>query len=276
LTIPRLRACLLVTVVGLLVGAGAADVRGEESRADTPAVRALRALHEASDVRRRANTAGIESQKRIDALSDEADQLFARNTAATSQLTSLRSYNASMRELVGSQEKEIGSLRDQLDQVDAVGRSVTPLMMRMIAALDSFVALDVPFLLHERTKRIEDLRRLMVRADVSVSEKFRLIMEAYQAEAEYGRTIEAYRAALQPAGDGATVDFLRFGRIALVYLTLDESEVGVWDQETRSWKQLDSSFVPDVRHGLRVARKQVAPDLITLPLLEPGATGGAS
>jgi hypothetical protein len=199
-------------------------------------------------------------------LSDETDELFARHSAAQSQLAALRSYNQTMREIVATQDDELDSLRAQLEQVDAVGRSVTPLMLRMIAALESFVALDVPFLIDQRKEKLAELRRLMIRADVPVSEKYRLIMEAYQLEAEYGRTIEAYRGPLSPAGSGETVDFLRFGRVALVYLTLDEAEAGVWDAESRSWQVLDSSFHSDVRNGMRVARKQIAPDLIYLPL----------
>ena len=233
-------------------------------------------LREASEVRRRANERGIETQKKIDALSDKTDEYYAGYTAALSQLASLRSYNERMRELVASQESELGSLHTQLDQVDAVGRSVTPLMMRMIAALEEFVALDLPFLLEERRDRIDQLRRLLHRADVSVSEKYRRIMEAYQIESEYGRTIEAYQAPLAPGGDGESVDYLRFGRIALMYLTLDGREGGAWDRESRSWQPLGGGAIDDVSQGLRVARKLIPPDLIRLPLPEPQDAGDAS
>ena len=266
---PGWRLPALAALAILALGAPGSTREGEEGARE----RAL--LRQLAETRRQANEAGIASQKRIDTLSDETDQLFAKHSAAVSQLEALRSYNESMRDIVGAQEEELSSLRAQLEQVDAVGRSVTPLMLRMIAALDSFIELDLPFLQGERTERVANLRRLMTRADVSVSEKYRLIMEAYQSETEYGRTIEAYRGPLQPAGSGATVDFLRFGRIALVYLTLDESEAGVWDAATRSWHVLDRSYHADIRDGLRIARKQIAPDLIDLPLPPPSAPGGA-
>ena len=73
-----------------------------------------------------------------------------------------------------------------------------------------------------------------------------------------------------------TVDFLRFGRIALVYQTLDESEAGVWNQETRTWEPLDSGYRSAIRQGLRIARKQAAPDLIRLPLPAAHDAGRAS
>ncbi len=239
-------------------------------------------LREASELRRRANERGIETQKRIDALSDKTDERYARYTAALNQLASLRTYNERMRELVATQESELGGLRGQLEQVEAVGRSVTPLMLRMIESLEEFVELDVPFLIEERHDRIAQLRRLMIRADVSVSEKYRRIMEAYQIESEYGRTIEAYRGSLEGAAtvdpelESEDVDFLRFGRIALMYLTLDGEKVGAWDAAAREWKALDASYAAEVRDGIRIARKQIPPDLIALPLPVPDAPGGES
>jgi hypothetical protein len=91
-------------------------------------------------------------------------------------------------------------------------------------------------------------------------------MEAYQIENEFGRTIEAYRGTLQVEGKEITVDFLRFGRIALVYQSLDESMAGTWNKQEKKWESLDSSYRSAIRQGMRIARKQAAPDLIRLPL----------
>ena len=65
-------------------------------------------------------------------------------------------------------------------------------MMRMIDGMEQFIALDVPFLPEERKNRVMDLKAMMDRADVAASEKFRRVMEAYQVEMDYGRTMEAY------------------------------------------------------------------------------------
>lgn len=232
------------------------------------------ALEKAREVRRRGNREGVASQNRIDEISDRTDKLFARYTAALSQLDSVRAYNHRMEELVAEQEEELADLSEQLDRVQQVGRRVTPLMLNMIDALDEFVQLDVPFLPEERAARIAELRSMMGRSDVSTAEKFRQIMDAYQTENEYGRTIEAYRGDLPRDGRTITVDFLRFGRIALVYETLDGSEVGAWNQQTRSWEPLDASYRADIRRAIRMARKQETPDLVSLPLPEPRDTGG--
>jgi hypothetical protein len=114
----------------------------------------------------------------------------------------------------------------------------------------------------------------MNQSDVTDSEKFRRILEAYQIENEFGRTIEAYRSTLQRDGKELMVDFLRVGRIALVYQTLDGTENGVWDAQERGWRQLDSSYRSAIQQGLRVARKQTAPDMIRLPLPAAESAGG--
>jgi len=215
------------------------------------------------------NAAGLESQRRNDTLSEETDKMLPEYRTRLKQIDALRIYNSQMEQLIASQDIEMASLRRQIDDVEVVGRGVTPLMLKMIDSLEAFVTLDVPFLKEERSRRLAGLRDLMKRADVTNAEKYRRILEAYQIENDYGRTIEAYRGTL---ADGRTVDFLRMGRIALVYQSLDADEAAVWDQAGRQWIALDSSYRTAIKQGLRIARKQSAPDLIRLPL--PAAQAG--
>ncbi len=256
----------------ILAGAMAFAQQGSPADAEMPAKK--KALGEIFDARSERNDESAAIQKNIDALSDQTDELLAKYRTVLTQIDSIRIYNHQLRELMTSQEEELASLQDQLDRVEIVGRSVTPLMLRMIDALDATVALDLPYLTEEREQRIADLRKLMTRAAVTNAEKYRLIMEAYQDENEYGRTIEAYRSTLKRGDREIKVDFLRFGRIALVYQTLDGMEAGVWNQATNSWEPLDASYRTAIRQGLRIARKQAAPDLIRLPL--PVPAGGES
>ena len=226
-------------------------------------------LAEAVETRPNANGEGQASQARIDKLSDETDAITSEYRSVLKQIESLLVYNRQLTGLIRTQEQEMASLQSQIDDIEVVERGVSPLMERMVNSLDAFVSLDVPFLGEERDQRVHGLRELMDRADVTNAEKYRRIVEAYQIENDYGRTIEAYRGTLD---NGKTVDFLRVGRIALVYQTLDGEETGVWDQEAHDWVELASSFRTPIQQGLKIARKQSAPDLIELPL--PAATGG--
>ncbi len=216
-----------------------------------------------------ANRAAAKAQARIDKTSDEATELLGQYRAVQEQIESAKAYNEQVQKLLDSQQGEMDLLRKQIDDATSIGREITPLMLRMIDSLDAFIKLDVPFLLEERTKRVATLRKMMNRADVADSEKFRRILEAYQIETEFGRTIEAYEAELNLKGKKRMVNFLRFGRIALMYLTLDESEAGVWNQESHSWDALPSEYRASIKKGLRIARKQTAPDLIRIPVSAP-------
>ena len=262
--------CALAAALGAACGLATSVVFAQEAQQDPPPADEMSEQREMLDqtleTRSKGNVEAAKAQEQVDEISDATDELLAQYRTTLKQIDAIRIYNDQLRLLIGSQEQELASLADQLDRVELVGRSVTPLMKRMIEAVDQFVELDVPFLQDERRGRVAELRKLMARADVTNAEKFRQIMEAYQIEMEYGRTIEAYRGVLNVDGRETTVDFLRFGRIALVYQSLDETQTGVWDQEAREWRPLDTSFRSPIRQGLRIARKQAAPDLIRLPL----------
>lgn len=265
-----LAAAVVIAGVALGVVWLESSAHAQDAGASPPKPTAEGVLGDVLEERAAGNDAAVAVQKQVDDISDQTSDLMARYRTTIKQIEAIDLYNSQMREMIDSQERELASLGDQVGRVSEVSRSVTPLMIRMIAAIEKFVDLDVPFLIDERTERIQDLKRMMDRADVTTSEKFRQIMEAYQTEIEFGRTIEAYRGPLKVGDNEETVDFLRFGRIALVYLSLDESEAGVWSQEKKAWVPLDDSLKSSIRAGLRIARKQTAPDLIKVPL--PAAT----
>lgn len=231
-------------------------------------------LQVALDARKALDEESAQSQKRIDAIADATEAMVVDYRSTTKQLESLNVYNGQMRDLIKGQKEELANLQQQIDEVDVVGRAIGPLMLKMVGALEKFVSLDVPFLLDERHRRVHELRDLLSRSDVTNAEKYRRIMEAYQIESEYGRTIEAYRATLDQGGRERTVNFLRIGRVALVYQTLDGQEVGAWDQENHRWVPLDSSYRSSIERGLRVARKQAAPEMIRVPIPTPERIGG--
>ena len=104
-----------------------------------------------------------------------------------------------------------------MDQVDVINRQIFPLMERMIEGLERSIKLDVPFLMEERTGRVDSLKDIMERSDVSVAEKFRKVMEAYQIENDYGTTVDEYAETIElDDGSKRSYNVLRVGRIGLV------------------------------------------------------------
>ncbi len=223
-------------------------------------------LNSAIKVESIINNVSIKSQKRIDGLSNKTKKMLDKYRSVTHQTDTLLTYNKHLNELLSSQEQEKISLEQQLQEIETTQREVVPLILRMLDSLDQFVALDLPFLPKERSQRIEKLKEMIVRADVTNAEKYRRILEAYQIENDYGNTIEAYRADLTLDDVTSSVDFLRLGRVALYYQRFDGSETGYWDKEQKQWLSLSDDYRNAIRNGLRIARKETAPNLLALPI----------
>ena len=201
------------------------------------------------------------SQKRVTQLDEEATGMLGDYRQAIVESQSLKTYTEQLAAQVKSQDDEIKTMSTQIAEIETTSREVLPMMTKMLDTLDQFVKLDIPFLPEERANRIATLKDMMTRADVSLSEKYRRIVEAYQVEMEYGRTLESYEGKVGEK----TVQFLRTGRVALLYQTLDGKETGYWDVDSKSWK-VDNSYNEAILAGLKVAKKQAAPDFIRVPV----------
>jgi len=224
-------------------------------------------LQNTIDLQIKTELTAKKSQKKIDELADQADQMLAEYQNLLRQAESLRIYNNQLDKLVLSQQGEIDSIAEQLINMETTQREIVPLMLKMVEVISQFVALDIPFLPEERQFRVAELQTIMERADVSLAEKYRRVLEAYQVETEYGRTIEAYQDELELDERIRTVNFLRIGRVGLYYLTLDGQQAGVWDA---GWRPLDSEYRQAIDKGLKVANKQLPPDLLVLPIKTEG------
>ena len=224
-----------------------------------------KAINLQSDINQEASL----SQEKINDYDDEANAAAKSYAAALQRAESLTIYNGQLRRLIESQQKEIRSIKRQTEEIESIETGALPLMLEMTETLNQLIEGDVPFLTQERRDRVENLKRLIDRADVTAGEKYRRIMEAYLIEADYGRTIESYRGELDMGGTPRTVDFLRVGRIGLYYQTLDSEETGNWDKADRQWEVLEDEYRRSVRDGLRIARKQSPPTLLRLPVDTP-------
>lgn len=223
-------------------------------------------LDQANKTAQETNDSARASQQKVDGISGQIDDKVQQYKTLLKEIEGLEVYNGQLARQIKNQEQEMLDINNSIDEVSVIERQITPLMIKMIDGLEQFVALDVPFLEEERAKRIADLKALMDRANVAPSEKFRRVMEAFQVEMDFGRTIEAYAGLQDIGGQTKNVDFLRIGRTALMYQTRDGSAQGVWNNKTKQWDELDSSYRSQIAKGLRMAKKQLAPNLIMVPV----------
>ncbi len=224
------------------------------------------ALEQNQQVLEKAHRQGAQIQRSIDQLDQQTRENYDLYTETLRQAELMEVYNRQLSRMVADQERELTDIETQLVSLAQTEQATLPLLVRMQSMLEQFVARDIPFLPQEREQRVERLARLMDRADVSLAEKYRQMLEAYQIEAEYGRTLEAWNGALQQGDQVREVTFLRLGRVALYYQTLDGEESGRWNRQQEVWERLDDDFDWSIRKGISMARQQSVPELLELPI----------
>ena len=246
--------------VALVVGALAVVLSG---------IASAQALQRVLNAEQRRIQQAQASQERVDQVVQRTRSITEEYKAVNKEIDGLVVYNTLLQRQISNQEAELEQLRNSIDQVTVIERQILPLLGRMIDGLEQFIELDVPFLLDDRRGRVAELKMLMEASDVTAAEKFRKVMEAWQIENEFGRTIETYVANIDIDGVTREVDFLKVGRVIFVYQTPDGELTGAWDQRARQWVPLGSEYRNQVRQGLRMAKKQMAPDLLLLPVAAP-------
>ena len=130
-----------------------------------------------------------ESQQRIDKVVEQTRKMEDTYRAALKEIDGLKIYNQLLELQIENQARVKVDLEQSILVASQINRNIVPVLVGMIDALDQFVQMDVPFLMEERTNRVNSLDELMQREDVTVAEKFRKVTEAYQIENDYGKTI---------------------------------------------------------------------------------------
>ena len=214
--------------------------------------------------------AAVDSQQRVDAVADATDQIVSDYKIVLKEIENHRVYNAQLELQIAHQQTELADLALSIDRATSMEVGLVPLQLQMVEALEQFVEMDLPFRLEERRLRVERLASNLARSDLTTAEKFRQILEAYRIETDYGSNIDNYSDVININGSDLEVDVLRLGRIALMYQTKDQAITGAWNAATDAWEQIDSgTYKTAVATGLRIARKQAATDIMSLPIMAP-------
>lgn len=215
-----------------------------------------------------ANKAAAKAQQEINDLADKTQDAATKYATTLAQARSYEQYSKELSNLVQSQQERIASIQRQSQQIETTRRGVLPLMDHMVQTLAQFVSLDLPFLTQERTQRINDLKELLSRSDVSISEKYRILLQDYLTELTYGQTLGTSDGTLGNGQNARKVQFVRIGRVTLMYQTLDGSETGYWDAKQKKWV-VDNDYAQAFKVALQLANNKGTPQLLTVPVPAP-------
>jgi len=209
------------------------------------------------------------SQQKVDEYADDTKDMLHEYRATLRKIDNLKTYNDQLERLTAKQLETADSLSDQINSIAETQQNIIPLLLRMIETLEEFILIDAPFLQEERLARIDLIKGMMDRPDVSLPDKYRRIMEAYQIEMEYGRTIDTITETIKINNASSTVEILRIGRLSIFYQTLDGKESGYWNKQNNVWETLTDDYNRSIAQGIQIAKKQAPPDLIKLPVTAP-------
>lgn len=216
-----------------------------------------------------ANSA--KSQTTVNSIYEQTQELIAEYRNTVDEAEVLKGYNDHVQRMVDDQKANIASLQRQIDGIDKIKQGVVPLMYKMIDTLEQFIDLDVPMNLLNRKERVATLRDVMGDSNVSTSEQFRLVLEAYEIEASYGTIFDSYQGELNLGDRVITADFVHMGRVALIAQSLDMKNAWVWNNDSRAWDELGEEYLKSITDTIRMARKQLPMDLTKLPVFAAGA-----
>jgi hypothetical protein len=221
---------------------------------------------------------GKKSQSKINQLASETDTLLNEYQTLLKKTEYQKSYNQELSILQAEQLHELASLDRQIKDIIITKQKVLPLLREMVQTLEQFIKLDLPFRLTDRLTSVDKLSQLLSSSSVSISEKYRRVMELYQAENDNNYNLEVYRDNVMFNEETLSVQILRIGRSNLYFQTMDANVSAMWNQQTKQWDLLDNKYQLNIRKAMRIASKKAAPELLELPYsteLDGAKLGGA-
>ncbi|KUI99521.1 DUF3450 domain-containing protein [Vibrio sp. MEBiC08052] len=224
-------------------------------------------IDQAQSIQEKTNQASAHSQKVIDKSASESIELKASIERLREEVNNLQVYRHHLKTLIDSQNQEMTSLTQQINDIKETRQGIVPLMYHMIDGLKQIIAQDKPIKLEQRRARVEQLTALMGRADVSEAEKYRRILEAYQIEMDYGNKIATYQDDITtPDEVTREVDILYVGRLSLIARSLNHQSFWVWDMQSHQWLNGDTALLARINQAFDLANQQIAPTLLDVPV----------
>ncbi|MCR9269749.1 MAG: DUF3450 domain-containing protein [Henriciella sp.] len=220
-----------------------------------------RAIATGEEATRRAE----QVQQQINQLDDERSDMVGEFRTLLQRKTAAELYARQQAAAVESQEREIASLTDQLSRVDEITSQTVPMLETLIDDLDAFIDADLPFRLEERKDRIARLRDYLIDPNISVTERYRQIMDAYTSEMEVGRKVDSWKEDVDIDGSTVNVDMVLFGRVALVYMDPTGRYAKRYDRETNSWVDLENRYKPEIEKAIRIIQGKRTQDVMYVP-----------
>lgn len=225
-------------------------------------------LDRAIDVARQSTQDGARAQAQIDDLASAADNAEREYLAVSEQIESQEVFIEQQQVFLQSQQNELNALNSQLERVGDIERDLAPMLLEMFNGLEDFIQADLPFQTDMRVERLDRIRRDLGDASISPAEQYRVLLNAYEIESSYGRSLRVYSEEVLVDGVPEEANILQIGRVALIRSINGNNEIMTYDN--RTWRPVPGGMTANVQRAFRIANEVTTPDIFVAPL--PGPT----
>lgn len=225
-------------------------------------------LDRALQIAQQSTQEGAQAQEQIDDVSERASNLEREYLALQEQIESQRVFVQQQQVFLQSQENEITELQRQLDRVGTIERDLTPMLLEMYVGLEEFIEQDLEFQMDARMDRLANIEETLGDSQISAAEKYRLILNAYEIEASYGRSLRSYAEQVMRGDTPVEAEILQIGRVALIRQYAD-GDMEIRTKDSGEWRPVPGSFAASVQRAFRIAGEVTTPEVFVAPLPGP-------
>lgn len=211
------------------------------------------------------NASALASQKRIDGIYEQRQQLLSDISTIEQEGTTFALRNRELEQTLAQVQQNLAEIDTDLRAVTETQTGIISLLDTMITALERFIELDLPFQLEQRRAVINRLRADLGRADIGVTEKYQSVVSAYLNEVRFGHNNAVSQERIETPLGNRMAEVLRLGRAGLWYVTADGTQAGRWDPVRRQWTDSDTD-AHTVMTGIRIVRETASPAILNLPI----------
>jgi len=225
-------------------------------------------LDQALQVARQSTQEGAQAQEQINNVADDADDLERQYLALQSQIEDQEVFIEQQEVFLQSQDVEISELNRQLERVDNLEAEIMPMLLEMTVALEEFIEQDLPFQMELRQSRLDRIRDNLGDATVSPAETYRVILNAYEIESSYGRSLRVYEDNVDVDGEAQRVKYLQLGRVALIR-DIPDGGMQIMTAKNQERRDLPGRFASNVQRAIRIGEEVTTPEVFIAPLPGP-------
>ena len=215
---------------------------------------------------KKAISAEARAQKKADAWNWTKKDIVDEIRDLHTRVTWLKYMKEKHNIYIGRVRENIANLEFKKAEALKVREQLDPYLEEIVNRLAEFVGEDLPFLPDERERRLKFLKDSLNDYQIQLSEKLRRVFEALQVETTYGKMVSSIDTTLNLSGGDTQVTVLRLGRVAMFYLSLDGTQIGLWNDETKQWEPISEQFIRPIRRLLDMAERKRSVELTEIPL----------